>query len=476
MNQLTEFWIDVGGTFTDCLMKSPDGRLSTYKVLSSGITKGRVTEVIGERQLRDEARIGDPAEFWVGYTLTVLDEEGAAAQSYRVTAFDTATRMFTLDVHLVPSPPSSGERARVRGPRGNDAFPLEQPSFSAPQPSTFDHQPSIESPPYPNPLPPKAGGEGTGACLALPSGMRYELSSSEEAPILAIRTALGLRLDEAIPPVSVRLGTTRGTNALLTRKGARTGFVTTKGFRDVLLIANQDRPRLFDLAIQKPEPLFAAVAEIDERLDAAGNVLLAPDEATVRERLLELKAAGCESLAICLLHAFANPIHEQVVERIARDVGFTEISTSSRLSPLIKIVSRGDTTVMDAYVNPILRDYVGKLRASLEGQGLRTEGQGTEDDVASVPARRAATVVPSPPPSGERARVRGPIGDDALPLERASSSAPQPSTIHYQPSAESPFTLTLSPPRRGARGPEQTPLSALPPFNLQPSTINRPSS
>ena len=190
--------------------------------------------------------------------------------------------------------------------------------------------------------------------------MRYELSSGEEAPILAIRTALGLKLNEDIPPVVVRMGTTRGTNALLTRRGAKVGFVTTRGFRDVLLIANQDRPRLFDLAVKKPEPLFAAVDEIDERLDANGHVLVAPVESHIRERLLELKQRGCESLAICLLHAFANPAHELLVERIAREIGFTEISTSSRLAPLIKIVSRGDTTVLDAYLNPILRAYVGK--------------------------------------------------------------------------------------------------------------------
>ncbi len=405
MADLTEFWIDVGGTFTDCLMRSPDGRLSTYKVLSSGITKGSVTSFPSEHQLRDTARIGDPAEFWNGYTLTLLNDSGAAAQSRPVAAFDAATGTFTL------------EGAR------------EEPLTLA--------------------LSPQGRGEGT--------GVRYELASGEEAPILAIRTALGLRLDEAIPPVVVRLGTTRGTNALLTRRGARTGFVTTQGFRDVLLIANQDRPRLFDLAIKKPEPLFAAVAEIDERLDATGNVLRSPDEAAARERLLALKAAGCESLAICLLHAFANPIHEQFVERIAREVGFTEISTSSRLSPLIKIVSRGDTTVMDAYVNPILRDYVGKLRASL-------------DDTA----RRAATVVPSPPSSGEMARVRGQGGVDAPDLQHASSSAPQHSPLNTQPSPSPPHPNSLPPKAAGeGTGEEKTKAKAEEPLTLTLSPQGR---
>lgn len=306
MTGQTEFWIDVGGTFTDCLMRTADDRLSTFKVLSSGVTKGQISEVSGDGTFCDVSRAGDPADFWKGYSWKGLDENGNVRQSGRVVAFDSARGVFSL------------ERAM--------AFPLAV-------------------------------------------GSRYELSSGEEAPILAIRTALGLRLDEAIPAVSVRLGTTRGTNALLTRRGAKVGFVTTRGFRDILLIANQDRPRLFDLAIQKPEPLFAEVVEIDERLDANGNVLLPPAEIQVRDSLLQLKHAGCESLAICLLHAFANPEHETVVERVAREIGFAEISTSSRLAPLIKIVSRGDTTVLDAYLNPILRAYVARLNTSLLSAG-----------------------------------------------------------------------------------------------------------
>src|SRR5262249_36103799 len=161
-----------------------------------------------------------------------------------------------------------------------------------------------------------------------------------------------------IPNVVVKLGTTRGTNALLTRRGARTALVTTRGFADVLRIGNQDRPRLFDLAIQRPAPLFERVVEIDERIAYDGKVLVAPDPATIRRQMDELKQTGTESVAICLLHSFASGEHERIVEIAAREAGFDEISASSKLSPLIKIVSRGDTTVMDAYLNPILREYV----------------------------------------------------------------------------------------------------------------------
>ncbi|MEZ6054543.1 MAG: hydantoinase/oxoprolinase N-terminal domain-containing protein [Planctomycetaceae bacterium] len=144
------------------------------------------------------------------------------------------------------------------------------------------------------------------------------MCSHEQAPILAIRSILGLRLDQPIPQVAVRLGTTRGTNALLERRGARTALITTKGFADALLIGNQDRPRLFDLAIRKPEPLFNAVIEIEERVDAE-------ECAYCRNRigrwsdssLLDLRRSQrVESVAICLLHSYRFREHE---ERVADD-------------------------------------------------------------------------------------------------------------------------------------------------------------
>jgi len=297
-----EFWIDVGGTFTDCIARSPDNTLVTAKVLSSGVTKGRVGSLLGRDRVADEARGQDVSGFWTGYAIRFLDEFGQIIHAGTV----------------------AGSQS------GSGVLRVEQ-------------------------LLPESVAEGT----------RYELTHGDEAPLLAIRTILGLRRDEPLPPVTVKLGTTRGTNALLTRRGARVAFVTTRGFADVLLIGNQDRPRLFDLAIRKPEPLFERVIEIDERIDANGNVLRTPDLAAARTALTAARAAGTESIAICLLHAFANGEHERLVEQVARDVGFTEVSVSSRLSPLIKIVSRGDTTVADAYLNPILRKYVAQVRSGL---------------------------------------------------------------------------------------------------------------
>ncbi|MEX2139792.1 MAG: hydantoinase/oxoprolinase family protein, partial [Pirellulales bacterium] len=242
------------------------------------------------------------------------------------------------------------------------------------------------------------GGTFTDCIARRPDGtlVRHKLLSSDEAPVLAIRHLLGLRRDETIPPVVLRLGTTRGTNALITRSGARTALVTTRGFGDLLHIGYQNRPKLFELNIRKPTPLFAAVIEIDERIAADGAVLKPLDEGVVRTQLTELQQTGIESLAICLMHASEHPAHERLVTHVARDVGFTEISVSHEVASIAKIVPRGDTTVMDAYLNPVLRSYVEALGRSLPGSDLRalTSGGGLvaaarfrgKDSILSGPA------------------------------------------------------------------------------------------
>ncbi|MFO1005334.1 MAG: hydantoinase B/oxoprolinase family protein [Planctomycetaceae bacterium] len=198
-------------------------------------------------------------------------------------------------------------------------------------------------------------------------GSAYEISTGDEAPILGIRHLLGLAAGEPIPICEVRLGTTRGTNALLERQGAAVGFVTTRGFGDLLLIGDQARPRLFELNIRKPEPLTSRVVEVDERLAADGSVLTSIDRDQVRSQLRELKSQGVESLAVALLHAYRNPVHELIVEEIAREVGFGEVVLSHRVSPSIKIVPRAESTVLDAYLNPILREYVERIEQRLGG-------------------------------------------------------------------------------------------------------------
>ncbi len=160
---------------------------------------------------------------------------------------------------------------------------------------------------------------------------------------------------------AIKMGTTVATNALLERKGAATVFAVTQGFADVLRIGTQNRPRLFDLNIQLPEMLYAAVVEIPERVAATGEVLRALDEPLTRARLTEAFNTGARSLAVALMHGYRFGAHERRVAEIARHIGFTHISASHITSPLMKLVGRGDTTVADAYLSPLLRRYVDQV-------------------------------------------------------------------------------------------------------------------
>ncbi|MCA9138614.1 MAG: hydantoinase/oxoprolinase family protein, partial [Planctomycetales bacterium] len=199
------------------------------------------------------------------------------------------------------------------------------------------------------------------------SGAILEIDCQLEAPVLAAHLLTGIPIDTKLPPMTARVGTTRGTNALLTRSGAPTGLVINQGFGDTLLIGQQDRPELFDLAFTKAPPLAERVLEIRGRMNADGQPIEPIDESEITIGLEALRKAGVETLSICLLHAHLNPDHELVVQSIARDVGFSEISRSSEVAPLIKLVSRAETTTLDAYLNPILAAYVGRIRRQFGG-------------------------------------------------------------------------------------------------------------
>ncbi|CDZ39892.1 5-oxoprolinase OplA [Neorhizobium galegae bv. officinalis] len=193
-----------------------------------------------------------------------------------------------------------------------------------------------------------------------------------DAAVQGIRELLGVPAGTAIPAGAigaVKMGTTVATNALLERKGERTLLVTTRGFRDALAIGYQARADIFAKKIIKPELLYKHVVEVDERVRADGTIEAAPDEKTIRGQLQGQYDAGFRAVAIVLMHAYRFPAHEQLIAHIARDIGFTQVSVSHEVSPLIKLVGRGDTTVVDAYLSPILRRYVGQVAGEL-GAGL----------------------------------------------------------------------------------------------------------
>lgn len=191
----------------------------------------------------------------------------------------------------------------------------------------------------------------------------------EDAAVHGIRALLSLKAQEPLPPLSinaVKMGTTVATNALLERKGATTALVTTKGFGDLLTIGYQSRPRLFDLNIRRPEVLYDVVIEADGRMDANGIEQVPLNEKGLIRDLEIIRAKGVDAVAIAFMHAHVAPGHERRAAAIARDLGFTQISTSHEVSRLAKLVGRGDTTVADAYLSPILRKYVEQVETALE--------------------------------------------------------------------------------------------------------------
>ncbi len=194
-----------------------------------------------------------------------------------------------------------------------------------------------------------------------------------DAAVAGIRHLLGLAPGAPITPAQVecvKMGTTVATNALLERKGEPTLLVITQGFRDALRIAYQDRPRLFDRHIVLPELLYRRVIEAQERVGADGTVVTPLDLAHLRERLWAAFDAGLRSVAIVFMHGWRWPAHEQAAAALARELGFTQVSVSHEVSPLMKLVGRGDTTVVDAYLSPILRRYVEQVAGEMPGVRL----------------------------------------------------------------------------------------------------------
>ena len=219
------------------------------------------------------------------------------------------------------------------------------------------------------------GGTFTDLVAKNPQGeiLVYKLLSENpeqypDAPIQGIRKLMGVAPDKPIPTAEievVKMGTTVATNALLERKGDRVVLLITKGFQDALRIGYQNRPDIFAREIVLPSMLYESVVEIDERYDSNGKELQPINPQQVKQDLQRVFAQGIKSCAIVLMHGYRYNQHELQVATIAKEIGFTQISISHQVSPLIKLVSRGDTTVVDAYLTPILRRYIDSVKSQL---------------------------------------------------------------------------------------------------------------
>uniref|UniRef100_UPI00269B931A hydantoinase/oxoprolinase N-terminal domain-containing protein n=1 Tax=Okeania hirsuta TaxID=1458930 RepID=UPI00269B931A len=204
----------------------------------------------------------------------------------------------------------------------------------------------------------------------------------QDAPVQGIREILGITQHQPISSEEIeviKMGTTVATNALLERKGDRTVLVITKGFKDALRVGYQNRPNIFAREIILPEMLYEKVIEVEERYTAKGEEIIPLQTTELTIQLQEVYTAGIRSCAIVLMHGYRYPKHEQKIKEIAQEIGFTQISVSHEVSPLMKLVSRGDTTVVDAYLSPILLRYVNQVSNSLK-KGTGNREQGTEKE------------------------------------------------------------------------------------------------
>ncbi len=324
--------IDTGGTFTDCLAVDPEGRLRRAKVLSTAALRTRVAVRLGETAVRLAPFGGAgplPAGFFVGCTLRLLGAAGAGAGAEAGGAEWRVMASGAEEMAL-----AAGGRPAAGGWLG----------------------PTLE---LDRPLPP---GE-----LA---GIAVELRAAEEAPVLAARLLTGTPPGQPLPPLAMRLATTRGTNALLERKGAPVGLFITRGFADLLRIGTQQRPELFALEVVRPAPLYSAVVEVDERLAADGAAIVQLDLEPLRGPAGELLAAGVRCAAVALLHSYRNPDHERAVGAFLRGLGFEHVALSADLAPLIKLLPRAETAVVDAYLAPVLGDYLAAVAAALPAGAL----------------------------------------------------------------------------------------------------------
>ncbi len=298
--------IDTGGTFTDCIGQSPEGRIIHRKVLSNGCIRGEIEQWISGTEFLIRESWDIPAGFINGFHLSLT---GDPDLTYKVKGYDPVGRKLQTD---------------------------------HPLPGTYMDQ-----------------------------RVTFEVFSGEEAPVLGIRLITNTPLSRPFPPIEIRLGTTKGTNALLELKGSEPVLITTSGFKDILHIGNQQRPDIFARRIVRSTPLTTRFIEVEERIDSQGNVLQDIETNTLEDKLSKLKDEGINSIAISLVNSYQNDAHEKKAADIARSLGYRYISVSSELSSMIKYLDRTETSVVNAYLSPVIRNYLDDINSQVKSEGFR---------------------------------------------------------------------------------------------------------
>lgn len=318
-NASWKVWIDTGGTFTDCVALDPEGRLHQAKVLSSSALRGTVEEVLPHE--RPSTRHGSPDAMGRGQRATSLRVDLPSG---------------------VPSGLLEGFHFRLLGSPNVEAVVTSHDSDIV----TLDGDARVAA------------------------GDSFEAQSPEEAPILAARMVSGTPSADPLPPMAMRLATTRGTNALLERRGADIALFVTEGFGDLLSIGTQQRPDLFALNILKPPPFPEHTVEVSERLAADGTIVRPLDLERLETQARTLTDNGIRHAAVSFMHGYRNPQHERELARALSDLGFEHVSCSSDIAPFIQYLTRTETTVVEAYLHPIVGEYLKRVHESLCGGSL----------------------------------------------------------------------------------------------------------
>ncbi|HFA48034.1 MAG TPA: 5-oxoprolinase [Bacteroidetes bacterium] len=304
-----QIWTDTGGTFTDCIARSPAGKTKRLKVLSSSRLRGQITKISAPAKFQFAHNWPVKKPIFVKYKFRI---PSLSEREFFIKKIDFGKNEITLD--------------------------------SAP---VFKNEPQFP--------------------------LTFEITAHEEAPVLAARLATGTPLGQALPPLEMRLGTTRGTNALLEKKGAKTALLITKGFKDLTRIGTQQRPQLFQLDIPAPALLHEQVFEVNERLDANGDIIEILQKKEIRRLLRAVKKTGIQSVAIALLHAWRNPVHELALKAAFGEAGIPFLSLSHELMPAIKLLPRCQTALVNAYLHPVIDSYLQGISTTLFFEKTKAE-------------------------------------------------------------------------------------------------------